>query len=92
MLPDVHFADLSVWLANLTLTQVYVPQTLVAGLTQMWSLSVEVTFYLALPLLALAAAKLPVRMRVPANVAVAVASLGRGFLPLPAPSVAKSPN
>lgn len=85
LLPDVHFADLSVWLANLTLTQVYIPQTLVAGLTQMWSLSVEVTFYLALPLLALAAAKLPVRSRVPVIAAVAVASLGWGYLPIPAP-------
>ena len=37
------------WLANLTLTQIYVPLTLTAGLTQMWSLSVEVTFYLVLP-------------------------------------------
>ncbi|QNJ90644.1 acyltransferase [Mycolicibacterium fluoranthenivorans] len=92
LLPDVHFADLSVWLANLTLTQVYVPQTLVAGLTQMWSLSVEVTFYLALPLLALAAAKLPVRMRVPAIVAVAVASLGWGYLPIPAPYEANPLN
>ena len=45
--------DLTVWLANLTLTQIYVPLTLTAGLTQMWSLSVEVTFYLALPFLAL---------------------------------------
>ena len=46
-------ADLTVWLANLTLTQIYVPLTLTAGLTQMWSLSVEVSFYLALPMLAL---------------------------------------
>ena len=52
LLPDVK-ADLTVWLANLTLTQIYVPLTLTAGLTQMWSLSVEVAFYLALPFLAL---------------------------------------
>ena len=54
LLPDAK-ADLTVWLANLTLTQIYVPLTLTAGLTQMWSLSVEVAFYLALPLLALLA-------------------------------------
>ena len=54
LLPDAH-ADLTVWLANLTLTQVYVPLTLTAGLTQMWSLAVEVSFYLVLPLLALLA-------------------------------------
>ena len=49
------------WLANLSLTQIYVPLTLTAGLTQMWSLSVEVTFYLALPLLALLVRRVPVR-------------------------------
>ena len=41
LLPDAK-ADLTVWLANLSLTQIYVPLTLTAGLTQMWSLSVEV--------------------------------------------------
>jgi peptidoglycan/LPS O-acetylase OafA/YrhL len=60
LLPEVK-ADFTVWLANLTLTQIYVPLTLTAGLTQMWSLSVEMSFYLALPLLALLARRLPVR-------------------------------
>jgi peptidoglycan/LPS O-acetylase OafA/YrhL len=46
LLPDADHPDLTVWLANLSLTQVYVPLTLTHGLTQMWSLSVEVTFYL----------------------------------------------
>ena len=58
LLPDVK-ADVTVWLANLSLTQIYVPLTLTAGLTQMWSLSVEVAFYLALPFLALLARRLP---------------------------------
>ncbi|HMZ16080.1 MAG TPA: acyltransferase, partial [Mycobacterium sp.] len=49
LLPEADHASPTVWLANLTLTQVYVPLTLTAGLTQMWSLSVEVSFYLALP-------------------------------------------
>ena len=53
------------WLANLTLTQIYVPLTLTSGLTQMWSLSVEVSFYLALPFLALLARRLPVRAQDP---------------------------
>ena len=39
------------WVRQLTLTQVYVDSGLPAGLTQMWSLATEVTFYLALPLL-----------------------------------------
>ncbi len=80
LLPDAH-ADLTVWLANLTLTQVYVPLTLTAGLTQMWSLAVEVSFYLVLPLLALLARRLPVNWRVPAIAVLAVASFGWPALP-----------
>jgi peptidoglycan/LPS O-acetylase OafA/YrhL len=82
LLPEANHASRTVWLANLTLTQVYVPLTLTAGLTQMWSLSVEVTFYLALPILAFLAYRLPVRARVPLIAAVAVASLGWGLLPI----------
>jgi peptidoglycan/LPS O-acetylase OafA/YrhL len=82
LLPEANHASPTVWLANLTLTQVYVPLTLTAGLTQMWSLSVEVSFYLALPLLALLAYKLPVRARVPAIATVALASFGWGLLPI----------
>ena len=73
------------WLANLTLTQIYVPLTLTAGLTQMWSLSVEVSFYLALPLLALLARRVPVRARIPVIAAAAVASLGWALIPFDAP-------
>jgi peptidoglycan/LPS O-acetylase OafA/YrhL len=82
LLPEANHASRTVWLANLTLTQVYVPLTLTAGLTQMWSLSVEVTFYLALPILAFLAYRLPVRARVPVIAALAVASLGWGLLPI----------
>lgn len=92
LLPDAHGAKGVVWLSNLTLTQVYVPQALVTGLTQMWSLSVEVTFYLALPLLALAAGRLPVRARVPVIAAVAVASFGWGYLPIRVPNDANPLN
>lgn len=84
LMPDVT-ADLTVWLANLTLTQIYVPLTLTAGLTQMWSLSVEVSFYLALPLFAVAARRLPVRARVPALLVLAAASLAWGLIPFDAP-------
>jgi peptidoglycan/LPS O-acetylase OafA/YrhL len=84
LLPDAK-ADLTVWLANLSLTQIYVPLTLTAGLTQMWSLSVEVAFYLALPILALLARRLPVRARIPVIATVAVVSLGWALIPFDAP-------
>jgi peptidoglycan/LPS O-acetylase OafA/YrhL len=84
LLPDAN-ADLVVWLANLSLTQIYVPLTLTAGLTQMWSLSVEVAFYLALPLLALLARRLPVRARIPVIAAFALASFGWGLIPFDVP-------
>ena len=74
LLPDGE-PDLTVWLANLTLTQIYVPLTLSPGLTQMWSLSVEMAFYLALPVLALLARWVPVWARIPVICAAAVASL-----------------
>ena len=82
LLPDNQGVSPVVWWSNLTLTQIYVPLTLTAGLTQMWSLSVEMAFYIALPFLALAARRLPVRARVPVIAAVALASLGWGLLPI----------
>jgi peptidoglycan/LPS O-acetylase OafA/YrhL len=58
-----------------------VPLTLTGGLTQMWSLSVEVSFYLALPVLALLARRVPVRARVPAIAALAALSWAWGWAP-----------
>jgi len=85
LLPDAGNASLTVWLANLTMTQIYVPLTLTPGLTQMWSLAVEVSFYIALPVLALAARRLPVRARIPAIAGMALLSLCWGFLPIHTP-------
>ncbi len=79
LLPDAK-ADFTVWLANLTLTQIYVPLTLAAGLTQMWSLSVEVAFYVALPFLALLMRWVPNRARIGAIAVAAVLSLGWALL------------
>ena len=81
LLPDADHASLTVWLANLTLTQIYVPLTLTGGLTQMWSLSVEVSFYLALPILALLARHIPVSARVPAIAALGALSWAWGWVP-----------
>lgn len=79
LLPDAR-PDLTVWLANLTLTQIYVPLTLTAGLTQMWSLSVEMAFYIMLPFLALLVRWVPVRARIGVITAAAVLSLGWALL------------
>lgn len=87
LLPDADHASPTVWLANLTLTQIYVPLTLTGGLTQMWSLSVEVSFYLALPLLAFVARRLPAAARLPAIAALAALSWAWGWV---APVVAHS--
>ncbi|OBG37053.1 acyltransferase [Mycobacterium sp. E3198] len=82
LLPDSNHASPTVWLANLTLTQIYVPLTLTGGLTQMWSLSVEVGFYLALPVLALLARRLPTAARVPAIAATAALSFAWAWVPV----------
>nr|WP_231476387.1 acyltransferase [Rhodococcus sp. UNC23MFCrub1.1] len=74
-----------VWIANLTLVQVFVPLTLTQGMTQMWSLSVEVAFYLLLPFIGVAMAALRgprARLRTPVLVGVSALSLGWTFLPI----------
>ena len=83
LVPAARGAGASTWLVNLTLLQVYVPYSLVSGLTQMWSLAVEVSFYVALPLLAWCLVRLRgprARWRVPVMLAVAVISLGWAFV------------
>ncbi|WP_420099016.1 acyltransferase family protein [Corynebacterium sp.] len=52
--------------ANLLLLQNYVPDGLVGGLTHLWSLCVEMFFYLVMPLLALAVGRRSRRVRVAA--------------------------
>ncbi|MFE3001978.1 acyltransferase family protein [Nocardia sp. NPDC059246] len=89
LLPSAaHTAGLRVWLSNLGLLQVFVPFTLTDGLTQMWSLSVEVAFYLVLPLLAFALVWLRgqrARLRVPVVLGLGLLCLGWNFLPVPTP-------
>ncbi|MFM9377126.1 acyltransferase family protein [Gordonia sp. VNK21] len=79
LLPQARGASAQVWLANLTLTQVFVPLTLAPGLTQMWSLSVEVAFYLLLPVLggALLGLRGPrAHLRIPVLTGLGLLSLG----------------
>ncbi|QLY30879.1 acyltransferase [Nocardia huaxiensis] len=96
LLPSAaHTAGLRVWLANLGLAQVFVSYTLTDGLTQMWSLSVEVAFYLVLPLIALAFAWLRgprARWRVPAVLAFGLLFLTWNLLPIPTPEATHADN
>jgi peptidoglycan/LPS O-acetylase OafA/YrhL len=95
LLPEARGASATVWLANLTLTQVYVPLTLTDGLTQMWSLAVEVAFYLVLPLLAWALVGLRgsrARLRVPVIALAALLSLAWAYLPVPTADGANADN
>ncbi|GAB2648509.1 acyltransferase family protein [Nocardia goodfellowii] len=84
-----------VWFSNLALLQVFIPLTLTDGLTQMWSLSVEVAFYLVLPLLAFSVVWLrgaAARWRVPVLVALAVICLSWNFIPVPTPDAIHADN
>lgn len=86
LLPEASPAGWQAWLANVTLTQVFVPLSLTGGLTHLWSLSVEIAFYLVLPLIAWAMSRLTgerARLRIPLLLAASVASLGWGFVELP---------
>ena len=88
-LPVGEGANLRTWLTNLTLTQVYFADSLHGGLTHLWSLSVEVAFYVTLPIFAIALRGLdPMRRqgaRILALVGLSVLSFGWVWLPLPYP-------
>ncbi|WP_081512204.1 acyltransferase family protein [Nocardia donostiensis] len=88
-------AGFQVWLSNLALLQVFIPLTLTDGLTQMWSLSVEVAFYLVLPLLAFAMVWLRggrASARVPAVLIFGLAWLSWNLIPVPTPEAIHSDN
>lgn len=84
LIPRNTEASPSVWIANFTLTQVFVPASLVEGLTHAWSLSVEMAFYLTLPVIWWALSRLrgrAARWRIPVLAAVGVVSLGWSLVP-----------
>jgi peptidoglycan/LPS O-acetylase OafA/YrhL len=69
------------WIRTLLLADVYTQDELPHGLTQMWSLAVEVAFYAVLPLLMLLALGRGVspRLRTPRVLVVLVALVGTSF-------------
>lgn len=84
-----------VWVANLSLTQVFVPLTLTEGMTQMWSLSVEVAFYLLLPLFGLLMIGLrgeAARYRIPVLLVTAILTLSWAFVPVSTPEAIHHDN
>ena len=84
LIPRNALSPAPAWLANATLTQVFVPDSLVEGLTHAWSLSVEMSFYLALPLLWWVLLRLrgpAARWRIPVIAAVGALSLGWALVP-----------
>lgn len=91
LLPDAFGTHPRVIAANLFLAQIYVPGALAPGLTHLWSLCVEVAFYLAFPLFVLALRRLTTSTRILSLIAVSACSLGWSFLPFvvasPAPGV-----
>ncbi|MDK6301913.1 acyltransferase [Corynebacterium sp. UMB9976] len=66
---------------NLLMAQVYFADGLVGGMTHLWSLSVELTFYLVLPLIALLIGKQPRWRRVLVIAALGLISYYWAFLP-----------
>ncbi|RNE50065.1 acyltransferase [Corynebacterium alimapuense] len=82
LLPEAGQMSSSQIVANLTLTQVFAVDGLAPGLTHLWSLSVEMAFYLVLPLLALSLGRLPRRARIAAILVAGLLSLGWAYLPL----------
>ena len=93
LLKQNHVNGPLTWLLNLTLTQIYTPKFLVAGLTHAWSLAVEMAFYMALPVLWTAMKGLrgdTARWRIP--VIVAFGASGLVFPAVPWQSLGLIPN
>ena len=68
-------------LANLSLTQIYISGGLLGGLTHLWSLCVEMAFYLIMPILAIAFGRNRPTVRVAIIIALSTLSFGWAFIP-----------
>jgi peptidoglycan/LPS O-acetylase OafA/YrhL len=54
-LPEIQPVTADLWLSHLLAIQIYLPTGVLEGLSQTWSLCTEISFYLVLPLIGLAA-------------------------------------
>ncbi len=88
-LPVGADANAKTWFVNLTLTQIYVADGLHGGLTHLWSLAVEVAFYVVMPVIAAAMIRISPEdrqgLRISVIVALSIASFSWVWLPLPYP-------
>lgn len=75
LIPENRPASAAQWVRSLTLTDIYLTGALPQGLTQMWSLAVEVSFYAVLPLLMLLALGRAHRPMRPARVALVLVAM-----------------
>lgn len=80
LLPEARSMTWPVIAANLTATQIYFPNALAPGLTHLWSLCVEIAFYIAMPVIAWGLRRFSKPVRVGIIIAIALASLGWGWL------------
>ncbi|MCS4535991.1 acyltransferase [Corynebacterium sp. HS2168-gen11] len=81
LVPEAFHARPAAILTTLTFTQLYIPQGLIGGLTHLWSLNVEVVFYLLLPIFALVLARLRPLLRMVCILILSLLSLAWAFLP-----------
>lgn len=68
-------------LGNIFLVQIYIEGGLLGGLTHLWSLAVEMAFYIVLPLIAMLFGRASWRVRMICILGIALISYGWAFIP-----------
>ena len=68
-------------LGNIFLVQIYIEGGLLGGLTHLWSLAVEMAFYIVLPLIAMLFGRASWRVRMFCILGIALISYGWAFIP-----------
>ncbi|AKK07094.1 putative acyltransferase [Corynebacterium mustelae] len=80
--PETFGASAATVIQTFTFTQLYFPHSFLGGLTHLWSLCVEVAFYVVLPVVGLVLLKASRRVRLMVIFGVALVSLGWAYLPV----------